>query len=331
MPTALAASASGADVTLSWTAPSTYTNAVAIDGSDTIKYTVYRGGTQLATNLSGSPYSDTGLADGVYYYTVRAYNSCATPNVSSDSGIAAVCTGATSGSFTISATPSSIYQGGSYTVNIVDCAAVQTGFETAQQVINGTAGFLNFTNTSSSAGGSISALNSQMTETGNATGTFSITIETASNAADATKLYVATTDTITTQYDPTGAAPQSATVSVVADPCVDTPDAPTNLGGSVTGQSITLTWDAVSASDLAGYRVYEKVCEGSYAGSDSDCTGADLVADWILVDTVAAGIETTDVTADQGNVNQKIYYFKVTAIDTCSTPVESADSSEWNE
>jgi Tfp pilus assembly protein PilE len=334
VPTALAATDSGANVTLAWTVPSTYANGVAINDSDTIKYTVYRGGSQLATNLSGTPYSDTGLADGVYYYTVRAYNSCSTPNVSSDSNIAAVCVGMSSGSFTISATPASIYQGGSYTVNLVDCGAVQSGFETSQQIINETAGFLNFTNVSSSAGGSLSAANSKMTETGNATGTFSITIDTTSDSLDTTKLLVATTDTITTQYDPTGSAPQSATVSVIIDPCTNTPDAPANLSGSVLGQTITLTWnevttntDASAIADLANYRVYEKVC----ANGKPDCTGADIQIDWFLRSTIAAGTETVALSADQGNVSQRIYYFKVTAIDSCSTPVESADSNEWNE
>jgi hypothetical protein len=302
-----------------------------IDGSDTIKYTVYKGGSELATNVSASPYTDMGLADGVYYYTVRAYNSCATPNVSSDSDIAAVCVGASSGGFTISATPTSIYQGGSYTVTIVDCGAVQAGFETSQQVINLSPGFDNFTNTSGAG-----TYNTQtITETGNATGTFIVTIATTDDVADGTKLPVATIDTITTQYYPTGApGPENVTISVIVDPCTNTPEAPTGMAGSVTGQTMTSSWtavtlntDASAIADLAGYRVYEKVC----ANGVPDCTGADIVADWFLRTTVGSGVTSVGLSSDQGNVSQRIYYFKVTAIDSCSTPVESADSNEWNE
>ena len=37
------------------------------------------------------------------------------------------------------------------------------------------------------------------------------------------------------------------------------------------------------------------------------------------------------LSADHGNVSQRIYYFKVTAIDTCGAPNESSDSNVWNE
>ena len=56
------------------------------------------------------------------------------------------------------------------------------------------------------------------------------------------------------------------------------------------------------------------------------------MADWFLraaVDSSTTTIET--LSADQGNLNQRIYYFRVTAFDTCSTPNESAYSNEWNE
>ena len=334
-PTAFAATVSGADITLSWTAPTTYTNGVALDGSDTIEYTVYRGGTELATGITASPYVDSGLITGLYNYTVRAYNSCSTPNVSSDSDVAAQCVGSGSGAFTISAIPATIYQGGSYMVTIVDCAAVQVAYSGSQQTINLDAWFDNFTNTSSSAGGSLSAANSQVTETGNATGTFIFKVTTADSAADATKLHVDATDTITTQYFPTGAtSAENTTISVISDPCTDTPDAPANFTGSISGQTMTLTWDEVTTnddtsaiSDLDGYRVYERVC----AKNKPNCTGGDIVADWFLRTTVAAGTETVDLSADQGVVSQRIYYFKATAIDSCSTPNESIDSSEWEE
>jgi hypothetical protein len=337
VPTAFTATVAGANINLSWTAPATYTNTLAVDGSDAIEYTVYRGGVQLATGIAATTYTDAGLANGVYYYTVRAYNSCGTPNVSADSDLAAKCVGV-SGLSTLSVSPATIYQGGSYTVTIVSCAAIRFfnlwDFSLSIEIINSDLGFKGFTNESANAGDSLPVDYPTITETGMATGTFVVTINTADSGADTTKLHVATIDTITAQYDPTGGAPVNDIVSVILDPCTNTPEAPANLTGSVTGQTITLDWDEVTLNtepspitDLAGYRVYEKVC----ANGKPDCTGADIEADWFLRSTVAAGTETVALSSDQGNVSQRIYYFKVTAIDNCSTPVESADSNEWNE
>jgi prepilin-type N-terminal cleavage/methylation domain-containing protein len=325
VPTGLTASASGSDVTLTWTAPTTYTNTASIDGSDTIKYRVFRGGTQIAADVGTTSYTDSGLADGVYSYTVRATNSCSTPNVSSDSNTAAECVGALAGSFTLDVTPASIFQGGSYTVTIVDCEAIEGTNSSSVEVINTTAEFLGFTNTSGSG-----TYNPTITETGVATGTFSISIGTTDDVMDSTKLLVGTTDTITVGYAPPLDTAQSTTVSVTVDACSNTPKAPTIQTGSVTGNTMTPAWTAVTLNtddtgitDLAGYRVYEKVC------ADDLC--AVIEADWFLRTTVGSGVTSVALSADYGNVNQRVYFFKVTAIDTCSTPVESADSSEWNE
>ena len=328
-PTSLQAAVTGSDdVTLTWTAPTTYTNGATIDPTDTITYDVYKDGSLAATGVTSTTYSENGVTTGVHTYTVRAANSCSTPNVSADSNTAAACVGV-SGQFTIDVTPTTIIQGGSYTVSIMDCAAVQPGFNTTIETINLTAGFTGFTNTSS-----VGSYNPQVSETGPATGTFPVTITTTGNVLDTGKLLVGATDTITVTYAPPSTTPQSKTVTVAADPCSDTPKAPSTLSGSVSGQNMTLNWSAVTLNtdntaitDLASYRVYERVCKKG----KPNCTGGDVVADWFVRGLVTAPSTSVTLSADQGKVKKRIYYFKITALDTCATPNESAFSPEWNE
>ncbi|MBI5454977.1 MAG: prepilin-type N-terminal cleavage/methylation domain-containing protein [Deltaproteobacteria bacterium] len=329
-PTNLSAVPSGSDVALSWTAATTYTNGATIDtGVDPIKYRIYRGGTQIGTDQSGTTYSDTGLANGVYSYYVKALNSCASPgpNVSAQSNTAAACVGA-SGQATLSVSPTSIYRGESYTVTIVDCLAINGAYSATTEVINTTSGFTGFTNTSTAPG----SYSPTITETGPATGTFTKTITTTSDVTDSTKLLTLATDTVTVTYP--YASPSSKTVSVVVDPCTNTPKAPTGFTGAIVSNNAELSWTAVTQNtdnsaitDLVGYKIYERVC----AKNKPDCTGADIVAEWFLRSTVAAGTTTAVLGPDQGNWNQRIYYFKATAYDSCATPKESAYSGAWNE
>ena len=329
-PTSLQASPSGSDVALVWTAPTTYTNGATIDtGLDPIQYRIYRGGTQIGSDQAGTTYSDTGLANGVYGYYVKAINSCAdpSPNVSAESNTASACVGAT-GQATITVTPTSIYRGESYTVTIVDCLAINGAYSATTEVINTSSGFTGFTNTSTAPG----SYNPTITETGPATGTFTKTITTTSDVTDSTKLLTLATDTVTVTYP--YASPSSRTVSVVVDPCTNTPKAPTGFTGTIVSNNANLSWTAVTQNtdnsaitDLVGYKIYERVC----AKNKTNCTGSDIVAEWFLRTTVAAGTTTASLGPDQGAWNQRIYYFKATAYDSCSTPVESAYSSTWNE
>lgn len=328
-PINLTATPSGSDVALSWDAVTTYTNGASVDATDTIQYRIYRGSTQIGTDQAGTTYSDTGLAAGVYNYTVKAINACASPgpNVSSASNTAAGCVGS-SGSATLTVTPATIYRGDSYTVSIQDCLAVNGGYSLTTEIVNSTSGFTGFTNTSTAPG----SYNPTITESGPATGSFTKTITTTSNASDSTKLLTLSTDTITVTYP--YASPSSRTISVVVDPCTSIPKAPTGFSGSVSGQNMTVSWTAVTQntdnsaiSDLAGYRIYEKVCKSG----KPNCTGNDIRKDWFLRTTVGSGTTSSVIAADQGNVNTYIYYFKTTAIDSCGTPNESAYSSSWNE
>ncbi|MBI2412205.1 MAG: prepilin-type N-terminal cleavage/methylation domain-containing protein [Deltaproteobacteria bacterium] len=329
-PTNLSAVPVVSDVALTWTAATTYTNGATIDtGADPILYRIYRGGSQIGSDQSGTAYSDTGLAAGVYSYYVKTVNSCADPgpNVSAQSNTAAACVG-TSGQATLTVSPTSIYRGASYTVSIVDCLAINGAYSATTEVINSTSGFTGFTNASTAPG----SYNPTITETGPATGTFTKTITTTSDVTDSTKLLTLASDTITVTYP--YASPSSKTVSVVVDPCTNTPNAPSGFTGSISSNNAVLSWTAVTQNtdssaitDLVGYKVYEKVC----AKNKPDCTGADIIADWFLRTTVAAGTTTATLGPDQGAWNQRIYYFKATAYDSCSTPKESAYSGAWNE
>lgn len=318
-------------IDLSWTAVTTYTGGSPLDASDSITYRIFRNGTQIVSSQAGTTYTDTVPSSGIYTYTVMARNACASPSPKESAVATTAACGGSSASATLTVSPASIFRGESYTVNIVDCYAL-TGpsgtYYLTQETINLTSGFTGFTNTST-GGGSYSP---QITETGPATATFNTTVTTTSSSIDPTKLLTLPADTVTVTYP--YATPSTTTVSIVVDPCTNTPKAPTGLTGSVSGQNMTLNWTAVTQNtdntaitDLAGYRVYEKVC----AKNKPNCTGADIVTDWFQRTSTASGTTTATVNADNGAVNQRIYYFKVTAIDSCSTVKESGYSNEWNE
>jgi hypothetical protein len=326
------------DIGLSWTEPATYTNGVAIDAGDTLTYSVFRNGssTALAASCSSGTctVTDTGLLAGVYSYNVKASNSCATPgpNVSDFSDTTATCAGV-SGQATIDVNPTSIFQGESYTVTIVDCLAIVSPNDLTTEVINVTSGFTGFTNTSAVAGGTF---NPTVNETGPATATFITTIETTGDVAESGKLLVAETDTITAFY--AFAIPSSKTVSVVPDPCDSTPKVPVNLCSgpnagacNTSGNNIHIEWSAVTQNtddsaiiDLAGYNVFMKVVKDSDSSVVKDFgTTPDAI--------VGPGTTSADLRADFGNLAQHTYFFRVTAFDTCATPNESGFSSVVNE
>lgn len=340
-PTALTASAAGLVVTLNWTAPTNYTAATgggAINAVlDPITYKIFRNGAEIATGVAGTTYTDTVALAGVYRYTVTSVNSCflTTPACvgTSPSCLSAVsatysqCAGS-SGFATLTVSPSSIYQGDPFTVTIVDCLAMSSGNEATLQTINSTSGFTGYVNTSVTAGDSYSPT---IPETAVGTGTFPVTITTAA-AGGGANLDVAVTDTIRVYYPYACAVSPCATVSVVprpVDPCTNTPKRPEGGVSSVLASgNITVTWAAVTQNtdssviaDLAGYEVYEKVCKAN----KPNCTGNDIVKDWFVRDSPGSGVTSKVYSPDQGEAN-KIYYFKVKAVDSCGTPNKSADS-----
>ena len=325
-PAGLSATVSGTTASLSWNAVTTYTNGATVNSSDTIEYKIFRNGTQIGSAQSGTTYTDSGLTNNsIYNYTVEAINSCTNPGpmTSVASNDATACVGI-SGQANMTVTPTTIYRGQSYYVTIVDCYAASGTYATTVDTINGESAFMGFSNTASGSGDSISPT---ITETGPATGTFPITINTtgnsASNSSATATLYTNPSDTITVYYQ--HASPQTATVSVIVNPCANTPDAPTSLTGSVSNKTATISWSAVtlntdgtSITDLAGYRIYENVCDSD----GDDCTG------YALYQSVGASTTSNSGIPIQSN---KKYFFYVTAFDTCSpTPNESTQSSTWS-
>jgi hypothetical protein len=81
-------------------------------------------------------------------------------------------------------------------------------------------------------------------------------------------------------------------------------------GGSSTGNTAVLTWDAVSAANLAGYRIYYGIAPGTYLQSSGQ--GLD-----------AKNSTTYTVTGLSSGTR---YYFAATAYDTSN--IESGYSNE---
>jgi hypothetical protein len=339
-PTGLSASPVGLlDVNLAWTAPTSYTNGVTIDTSeDPITYSILRDGLAIVTGLATTTYTDTVPADNVYSYNVIASNSCSTPTASDASATAAVCVGITAVDAEIVVSPSDIVVGESYRVEILDCVALNPIHNHIDE-INTPVGVYplndmaappgSFTNTSTNTAAVFAP---PLNETGPLTGKFIVDVTTGTDAsADVMVDVSAGTDTITVFY--TWAVPSTETVTVKKNPCDSTPAAPTGLGVSTSGNNVNLTWSAVTSNDdataiadLAGYRVYEKVEDNS----------ANLITDWFVRTTVVPDPITTDpvqvtVGADQGALTQRVYTFRVTAVDECAPPKESLPSAEVSE
>jgi type IV pilus assembly protein PilW len=331
-PTNLTAVAGGSGpssytVTLNWTAPATYTTGAAIDATDTIQYRVYdKNGTLLSTQ-AGLSYVHSGLSTGIQRYTVKAINSCSpTPNASAASTEAAACTGS-SGYASIAVDTTSIVRGDSYTVTIVDCLAIAAPYNTTIETVNSTGGFTGHYSRSTWP----ETYAPTIAESAVDSGTFTKTIETTGDVAESGKLHVLAVDTISVYYP--YASPTTVTIEVREPSCTDIPNAPGGFTGSVTGQNIALSWSAVThntngttINDLGGYYIYEKVC----AKDKPNCTGTDIVADWFLRTSVSSATTSVTLSADQGNVSQRMYYFQVKAFDTCS-PANASSAASWNE
>ena len=345
-PTNLTAMDNGLDADLEWTAPTLYTDGSNLDvGLDPIVYYIYRDGAIFDKVAHPTlTYTDVDpanpLTSGVFNYNVTVQNSCLVPgpNESAQSNTSATCVGA-SGLGIMSVDNTSILAGESFTVTVTDCNALDPPNDTTIEELN--AGTFAIFAVESTWPETIKPTG--ILETGAATGQFEVTINTTDDVDVSTPtplIHTLTTgnDDITVSYSWAGNSP--ITIDVTPDPCASTPSVPTGFSGAMAGvgsnETVTLSWSEVTTNDdlstiddLVGYYVYEKVC----GKSDPDCAAADAVADWFLRAVIAADPtpETPALNADNGNFNNRIYYFKVTAYDSCGTPNESVDSSEWND
>ncbi|MEE8575555.1 MAG: prepilin-type N-terminal cleavage/methylation domain-containing protein [Thermodesulfobacteriota bacterium] len=335
-PTGLTATAGGTGpsaytVALSWTGPTTYTDASTIDiitPLDTLKYRVYDGdGIQVNTDQTAITYTATGLGSGSQSYTVAAINSCGTPNVSAETAVASACTGS-SGFADISIDPTTILAGESFTVTITDCLAATSGYELTLDTLNVDLIFAGFSITSLVP--ETNAYVAGIPETAIDSAKFVTTVTTSTNVVDAVDIHVLTVDTISVYYP--YAVPDTVIVEVREADCTDIPGTPGSFSGVATGQNVDLTWtepdntNGTSMIDLAGYKIYERVC----AKDRPNCTGGDVIVDWFLRDSPAAGATSVTLSADQGNFSQANYYFRIEAFDNCGTP-NTGSTSTWVE
>ncbi|WP_159449261.1 PA14 domain-containing protein [Demequina sp. NBRC 110051] len=79
------------------------------------------------------------------------------------------------------------------------------------------------------------------------------------------------------------------------------PAAPANLAATVDDAEVTLTWDAVSAGNLAGYRVYRSLETGAHTGNVV-VSGSELVTESTYTDTMVD--------------NNTTYFYQVVAVDS---------------
>jgi Tfp pilus assembly protein PilE len=349
-PTNLRSASVLTDINLEWVAPSTYTDGSPIDtGLDPLNYVVYRDGVEIAVVADPTlVYTDAPLVapavSGVFNYNVSVRNSCAAPgpNEGAKSNTSASCIGA-SGLGIMSVDKTSILVGESFNVTVVDCLALSTmppallPYNTSIEELNvGSFSTFNISSTWPESQNPTGIL-----ETSATSGQFEVTVNTSDDIADVGPTPIVHTlatgsNDITISY--TWAANSPITIDVNPDPCDSVPSAPTGFSGVMAGvgsnETATLSWDAVTTNDdasaitdLAGYYVWEKVC----ANNKPNCTGGDIVADWFLRAAIAPDPtpSTPALTADNGNYGNREYYFKVTTYDTCGTPNQSVDSSEF--
>lgn len=357
-PTALTASSAGTTVTLNWTAPTEYTTASgggAINtGADPIKYRIFKTVSGTTTEIASDvsvitySYSETG-GNNVYSYYVKATNSCTSPgpNVSDNSNTAAACVGLSGqASITVSANDREagtaglqIYRGDTYTVTILDCLAVSTtnSHNAHTDYINSASSDIGagsyasctdhtFKNTSNIGNGCYAP---PLTETGSATATFTTTVRTGA-ASDTPNLVVGNgPNEITAYYS--YASPQTTMISVVADPCTNTPKPPTGLGLSIVASpdtesqrrnskviNITFTAPQFNSDnselvDLSSYSLLVKR-DGAEVGTVtiplSTCTSS--------LSNPAAGATCTYPYTATEDMAAKVWSFEARAVDSCS-------------
>lgn len=340
-------SGSGSDVSIRWLKVDTYTGGTLIDKTaDPIVYQVWRrdslggsftklfevaddelercfwtlqGDVDGAGPATASYDAGTTCVDLIYYYYWRdtvdtaandltyyiiAENSCdADTNTSAKTNFFRECVG--SASAVISAEPSTLNAGSSYTVTVNDC------------LLSGNLGADTITVKNIATTGNIN-LDIVLTEDAADTGIFTGTLQTTADIGEAaSKVYVsagdAAPDTITVSCPVVNGCtgpPTPATVTVNAAPCDNTPSAPTGLAGVKAGADIDLSWTANPEADIAFYNVYRKKDAGAFE----------------LIAQAATGSDPVTYSDRPSQINSFDYSYYVTAVDTCSTPLESAAS-----
>ena len=327
--TNLTATVSGDSVELNWDA-----------ASDADSYNVYRDGS-LLSSVSGNSFTDSGLADGTYLYEVTAVNvngeSASKASVSATvytalpntpTNLTATVSGdsvALSWDAVSDATSYNVYRGGGLLSSVSSNSFTDSGLADGTYLYEVTAVNVNGESTSKA---SVSATvytalpNTPTNLTATVSGdSVALSWDTASDAtsynvyrdgsflssvsgnsfsdsglADATYLYEVTS--VSDNGESTSKASVSATIDTAP------PNAPTGLSATVNGDSVTLTWEAVS--DATSYNVYR---DGSFLSSvssnsfsDSGLADATYLYEVTALDTAGESASKTSVSATVNNL-----------------------------
>lgn len=217
-PTNLTAALSGTTANLAWTASS---DNVGVSG-----YRVTRSGTLLAGTITGTSFSDSGLAAGSYTYTVAAVDAAG--NTSGASNSASVTVPAPTSDTTAPSTPANLTAtlSGS-TADLAWSASTDNVGVTGYQVTRNGVVIL-------------TVLNTFYNDTNLSSGTYTYTVAAVDDAGNVS------------------GSSNSVLVTVPEPPVTDitAPSVPTNLVTTVVGSTVSLSWGAsTDDTGVAGYRV----------------------------------------------------------------------------
>jgi fibronectin type 3 domain-containing protein len=256
-PQSLTATAGSGSVSLTWTPPASN------GGANITGYNVYRGTsaggestTPVATNVTTTSFTDTGLTNGTtYYYKVAAVNSAGTSPQSGEASATPVAVQATPPSAPQSLTAT----GGNGTVKLSWTAPASNGGAPIT-------GYNVYRSTSAGGEGTIPFA------TGLTTTSF-----TDSSVTNGTQYYYTVA-----AVNAAGTSPQSGEAS--ATPQATVPSAPTGLVASAGNGQVMLSWTVPNSdggSPITGYNVYR----GTSAGGEGSTPVATNVVSSSFTDT----------------------------------------------
>lgn len=294
-PTGLAATAGNAQVSLSWSTPSSN------GGSAITGYDIYRGtasggesSTPIATGVTSTAYTDSGLTNGqAYYYKVTAVNSV----------------GQSSQSNEVNATPTAPPPAG-VTVQSIDQNNKPIFGIYTLLCRQGTSNYANGTTTCATGESRISSGFTTVNFTETAGQTFGVEVEDSKNCTfnhwtdngnDRFRLFTAQSPPPTL----------TAAFSCVAANST-APSAPQNLQATGGNAKVSLSWTVPSSnggSSITGYSVYR----GTASGGESTTP-------------IATGIASTSY-SDTSVTNGITYYYDIKAVNSVGTSSPSNEAS----